>query len=83
MSVGFTVSGALHDVGKPKLVTSVEEGTVLQDIAPDGKTFVVFARGTTTPQGLDVTFVVNFFDESGAALPWRSDAGGIDHARDS
>jgi serine/threonine-protein kinase len=70
MTVSYTASGDVFSAGKPRLFSSVR--IVDFDIAPDGRSFAVTADagpGSQSAPPLQLTFLVNFFDELRRRVP--------------
>ncbi len=66
MAAAYTGSASSFTAARPQAVSSLEINGTLQDIAPDGKSFAVIAAGGAggaNRNPLEVTFVLNFFDE--------------------
>jgi hypothetical protein len=79
MVVNYTTSAVSFTVvGKPRVWSDKQIGGVTgsgiqnYDLTPDGTRFVVFLRGevpATHSETLDVTFLLNFFDELRRRIP--------------
>ncbi len=74
MVTDYTVTGDTFQAGKPRLWSKVQVlGTGLAynvDLAPDGKRLVVFPKPDFHQAGpVQVTFLLNFFDELRRKVP--------------